>query len=321
MRPNTVADSSPGDSRVLMRRHFRLQALAVVAGIVLLSLLLRGQYRRELYHLTGEASWMWVTDDVAQLRPLAGVFVHRFKLTDRPRSAVAKVCGDREFVLWVNGHLVATGHNRPGFTLEVIPVTDLMRPGTNVIAVEAASPTPVGAVLFALDLEPGPRGLRAGDPRGRSAIVSGRDWRVLRKWDASVLETGEASGAAPWIWGRPPDHPWSYPVPHLQETPLIQAMTGEVREISGAEAVRLGPRKWKYPLGERFVGLVWIRIPGGGAPGWTVVAEGGGTGQKLHVVTVPGRDRWLVPEIWERGSVVLEGPGRAPDLEVAPTRR
>ncbi len=321
MRPGAVADTSPGDPRVPLRRHFRLQTLAVIAGIVLLSLLLRGQYRRELYHLTGEASWMWVTDDVAELRPLAGVFVHRFDLTDRPKSAVAKVCGDREFVLWVNGHLVTTGHNRPGFTLEVVPVTDLMRPGSNVIAVEAASPTPVGAVLFALDLEPGPRGLREGDPRGRSAIVSGRDWRVLTRWDASLLESGTAEGSVPWIWGRPPDHPWSYPVPHLQETPLIQAMTGELKEIPGTEALRVGPRRWEYRLGERFVGLLWVRVPGGGAPGWTVRADEGQSETKLQVITVPGRDRWLAPEIWRRASVVLDGPVRAPDLEVAPIRR
>lgn len=314
---STAAGPTPDPDRA--RRLFRLKLLAWAGGVVLLLLLLRGQFRHELYHLTGEASWMWVTGDVAQKRPVAGIFVRDFSLADRPRRAVAKICGDRQYTLWINGHLVLTGHNRPGFRLDVVQVTDLLRPGRNVIAVEAGSPTSVGAVLFALDLEPGPEGLRAGDPRGRSVIVSGPDWRVFTRWVPGVFDRAITGGDRPWIWGRPPDHPWSYPVPRLHEAPLVQSLAGEPRRITTAR--QAGEGCWRYELGEGFSGLVWVELPPGGPAGWSVVDDAWpAPWDRLDVVTVPGRRRWLLPSVWTGSFLILEGPARPPALEVVPVQ-
>ncbi len=315
---STAAGPSPDPHRA--RRWFRLKLLAAAGAVVLLLLLLRGQFRHELYHLTGEASWMWVTGDVAERRPVAGIFVREFSLADRPRRAVAKICGDPQYTLWINGHLVLTGHNRPGFRLDVVPVTDLLHPGRNLIAVEAGSPTSVGGVLFALDVEPGPEGLRAGDPRGRSVIVSGADWRVFTRWTPGILERRVPGGRRPWIWGRPPDHPWSYPVPRLHEAPLVQSLAAEPRKITAATAT--GPRCWRYELGSDFTGLVWVEVPAGGPAGWRVVSDGAPPPwDSLAVVTVPGRRRWLLPAVWTRAFLVMEGPARPPVLEVVPVKQ
>ncbi len=312
---STAAGPTPDQAR----RLFRLKLLACAGGVVLLLLLLRGQFRHELYHLTGEASWMWVTGDVAEKRPVAGIFVRDFSLADRPRQAVAKICGDPQYTLWINGHLVLVGHNRPGFRLDVVQVTDLVRPGRNVIAVEAGSPTSVGGVLFALDLEPGPEGLRAGDLRGRSVIVSGPDWKVFTRWMPGIFDRAVSGGGLPWIWGRPPDHPWSYPVPRLHGAPLVQSLAGEPQRVTSAR--RAGEHCWRYELGETFTGLVWVELPPAGAAGWRVVNEGSPPpGDRLDVVTVRGRRRWLLPAVWTRSSLVLEGPARPPALEVVPVQ-
>ena len=148
---STAAGPTPDQAR----RLFRLKLLAWAGGVVLLLLLLRGQFRHELYHLTGEASWMWVTGDVAEKRPVAGIFVRDFSLADRPRRAVAKICGDRQYTLWINGHLVLVGYNRPGFRLDVVQVTDLVRPGRNVIAVEAGMYADGSVEVISSELEPG----------------------------------------------------------------------------------------------------------------------------------------------------------------------
>ena len=116
--------------------RWRLKALLGAVAVLCVLLLLRGFYRRELYHFAGEAQWMWVSDDVRERRPTAGLFYRRFELGDRPARAVAKVCGDQQFVLWVNGQPAVAGRNRPGFVLDVVPVTDLLTQGDNLVVVE-----------------------------------------------------------------------------------------------------------------------------------------------------------------------------------------
>ncbi|RMF80753.1 MAG: hypothetical protein D6739_09965, partial [Nitrospirae bacterium] len=58
-----------------LRRRWRLLWMGVFLAAVALLLHLRSYYRHELYHLTGAAAWMWVSDDVAEPRPTAGLFV------------------------------------------------------------------------------------------------------------------------------------------------------------------------------------------------------------------------------------------------------
>lgn len=297
-----------------------MRIAVAVAAVVCLLLLLRGFYRRELYHLTGAAQWLWVTGEVQVSKPTAGVFFFPFTLHDRPSRAVAKVCGDRQYALWINGQLAASGRNRPGFRLVVVPVTDLMTAGRNVIAVEARSPTSVGAVLFALDLEPSVEGRRAGDPRGRNVVVSGPMWRVATSWSPGMPADVPARTSAPWVWGKPPDHPWSYPDPVFQERPLIQAVVGEPRRIDRSEFRPCGEACWAAPLGGSFAGLVRLHLDPAAAPVRAARIAGGrseggaGSAATADVLTVPGQRSWLFP-----GRVSgqrLEAIGPAPPLSV-----
>jgi hypothetical protein len=69
--------------------------------------------------------------------------------------------------------------------------------GSNRVAIEAASPTGLGGVLFAMDVE----------GFGRDALVSDGGWRV--DLEPSARERG--GRYRPVVWGRPPQSPWGYP--------------------------------------------------------------------------------------------------------------
>jgi len=295
----------------------------VTAGLVAvlgLFLYLRGFYRHELYHFTGDAEWIWVTDEVGRPRPTAALFIKSFDLADRPRRAVAKVCGDRQYVLWINGQPAMAGRNRPRFFLDVVPVTDLLTAGRNVVAAEVRSRTSVGALLFALDLDPSEEGRRAGDPAGRNVIVSDGSWGVTETWTAGAPDAPPGDLARPWVWGRPPDHPWSYPTPVLHDRPLIQAAVGEARHLGPADFHPEGADRWACDLGGAFGGLLWVET-GAAGTGARVMAgpapRTGDTAAGVEVITLLGERRWLFPGRFEGDRLVIAAadPPRGVDLQ------
>jgi hypothetical protein len=293
--------------------RWRLACGLGVVLLLLLLLLLRGFYRRELYHLTGSAEWMWVTGEVNERRPLSAVFSLPIRLRDHPTRAVAKVCGDRQYVLWVNGQPAAAGRSRPGFHLDVVPVTDLLASGPNLIAVEARSPTLVGAVLFALDLYPTREGRRAGDPSGRAAVVSGAHWRVSSGWRPGQEGRVPADGVRPWIWGRPPDHPWSYPTPVRHQRPLIQALVAEPVRLAADDFREAGPARWVAKAPRRVSGIMWLGLrqawdSGGTTARVVLSSEHDSRSDPVEVVSLAGQRRWLYPERIDGDVVEVIGP-------------
>lgn len=313
-----VSDPHRADKATL---HERLRSLVsswhlrfCLAGLIILCvlLLLRGFYRRELFHFAGDAQWMWCTSDVLENRPTAALFVTVLRLHGRPLRAVAKVCGERQYVLWVNGQPAMAGRNRPSFRLDVVPITDLLAAGDNVIAIEARSHTSVGAVLFALDLFPGAEGRRAGDPRGRSVLVSGPDWRVIDEWGRGPEGLEPSAGRPPWIWGRPPDHPWTYPPPQVHSRAIVQAVISDPLQLAGGDFELVGPGLWMHRLDRFMSGFLWIDLDAGLGNGevWIGPADDAGAGlaaQSAAVVSLPGQRRWLFPGWFEGDTVVVRG--------------
>lgn len=295
-------------------RRWWLSLTVAVTAVVCLLLVLRGFYRHELYHFTGDAEWIWVSNQVGMPRPTAAVFTTSFVLQARPQRAVAKICGDRQYVLWINGQPVMAGRNRPKFYLDVIPVTDLLVGGENVIAIEARSSTSVGAVLFALDLDPTAEGRRQGDPMGRNVIVSNGSWGVTESWSGGLPDRIPDDTARPWVWGRPPDHPWSYPVPVLHDRPLVQAVIGETRHLEVSDFRRSGEDRWICDLDAGFAGLMWIGVrpeEGSMQVRMTSSAAAGGSSGKsalVSVVTLVGQRRWLYPGRVDGDRIVVHGP-------------
>ena len=289
-------------------------------GVLILLLLLLGFYRQELYHYTGKAEWIWVTNQVDHPRPTAALFIKSLSLADRPQRAVAKICGDRQYVLWINGQPTMAGRNRPKFHLDVVPVTDLMKAGRNVIAVEVRSYTSVGALLFSLDLVPSAEGRRHGDPRGRNVLVSDRSWDVTESWTGGMPDVLADHPARPWDWGCPPDHPWSYPPPVLHERPLVQATLGDIRHLAARDFKPAGPRRWICRLKAPFAGLMWLTVnPDGTSDTIAMLPHGANhpARRPAAVVNLLGETRWLYPGRVTGDQILVTGarPPAAIDLQ------
>jgi hypothetical protein len=293
--------------QISSRSRWRVRVLVAVASLIAVLLLLRGFYRRELYHLAGGAQWMWVSDDVHEPRPTAGLFCRRLHLNARPARALAKVCGDRQYVLWVNGLPAAAGHNRPGFTLDVVPVTDLLNAGPNTFVIEGRSSTSVGAVIFALDLYPSAEGSRRGDPRGRNVLVSNSSWAVIEQWPEDLAEVDIEARSRPWIWGRPPDHPWTYPRPRVWERPLVQSIIGEGEPIDPARFLAGDDDLWLCDLGRPMAGYLWLEeAPDARSVSALALRSPDGLERDLvEVVRLDGQHRWLFPGLLEGRDLVV----------------
>ena len=150
-----------------------------------------------MWQRTGNAEWIWYSPPGPEPSPLGFYATRDFALPSAPARASAKLAVDRAHVLYVNGERVGAGEWRPGDPLRVYAIGGRLRAGVNRIAIEASSPTGVGAILFSLDV----------DGFGRDAVVSDRRWRV----DLSPGAIAAGSRYRPIVWGRPPQYPWGYP--------------------------------------------------------------------------------------------------------------
>jgi hypothetical protein len=162
---------------------------------------------------TGRAEWIWSRASFREPRPLRVYATRDFALPSAPIRALAKVFVDREHVLYVNGRRAGSGAQQPGDPLAAYDVTGLLVAGANRVAIEAASPTGVGGILFSLDL----------DAYGRDAIVSDGDWRV----DEMAAAVRDGAHGRPRVWGSPPQHPWGYPRMPRPEEMVWEAETRE----------------------------------------------------------------------------------------------
>ncbi|HEY3202988.1 MAG TPA: hypothetical protein VGL03_04940 [Thermoanaerobaculia bacterium] len=174
--------------------------LFLLATLVVGSAALNALYRAHADRMkleTGQAEWIWYTRQISEPRPLHFYATGGFELDSAPTRALAKVFVDRSHVLYVNGARVGSGVQKPGHPLALYDLSRLLRAGSNRIAIEAASPTGIGGILFALDLE----------GFGRDAFVSNGLWRV--DLERSAIASGARFRAQ--VWGRPPQYPWGYP--------------------------------------------------------------------------------------------------------------
>lgn len=146
---------------------------------------------------TGAAEWIWYSHGPREPRPVRFFATREFVLPAMPVRATAKLLVDREHVLYVNGVRAGGAAQRPGDPLRLYPIAALLHPGVNRVAIEAASSTGVGGILFSLDL----------DAFGRNAVVTDRLWRV----DLSPGAVATGGRYQPVVWGRPPQYPWGYP--------------------------------------------------------------------------------------------------------------
>jgi hypothetical protein len=170
-------------------------ALFAIAAVLIGSAAARAVYRARADGSlleTGRAEWIWYSSRVPKPVPLRFYAVRELTLKAAPTRATARVFVDRAHTLDVNGQRAGAATQRPGDPLAVYELAPFLHPGLNRLVIEASSPTGIGGILFALDLQ------------GETLVSDGR-WRVGRD---SALKAG---AYRPVVWGSPPMYPWGYP--------------------------------------------------------------------------------------------------------------
>jgi hypothetical protein len=284
-----------------------LVILLVVAG--------RGVHRmwaRQLSHLTGDAEWVWTTDELGRVRPEAGLFVSTFHLDEPAPAAVLKVSGDREYVAYLNRTVVGCGWSRPGFRLDLYDVARFLRVGPNTLAVEVRSPSPVGGVLAALDVE----GV------GSNVVTTGRSFVLRHQLDLSPVRADDVP--PPVRWGRPPRFPWGYPQAVSRPGTFDEVRTEEPIRFTAERLQPLDGAGFLLLLPRAVFGYVWLEIESDGP--WTVWSDPLTTAHNPEVarelsqpvVRLPGQGRWLDVEPKVLGQVWVFGDGVLRAVEISP---
>lgn len=279
---------------------------------MLAALAVHGFWKRELSHLTGPAEWIWVTDVLDPIHTQSALFVASLHLEAPPPAALLKVCGDREYVAYVNGTPAACGWSRPGFRLDLFDVGHLLKQGDNVIAVEVRSPTPVGALLLALDV----------DGVGRNVLVSGRSFVARSRFALGPNDPSDRP--VPVSWGKPPRFPWGYPHPLPHPRTLDETVVEDPVRVSGPSSGSLAGGGWEFVLPRPVHGYVCLEFGGDGMA--FVAAAGAGDPEDGEVwrreaspvVRVKGQRWWLDPQPKQVSRVYVFGQQRPTAVEVWP---
>jgi hypothetical protein len=185
-----------------------------------------------------ERVWIWAPVDLRDVRPRAFMVARDFRVAAAPAAARVELIGDEEYLLWINGQRVGSGHYRDGDPLDVYEVATVLRPGRNRVVLELRSATGAGGAT-----------LRIVDGEGRVLVASGRDWRVYASaWRG--LFNGEELMPAPLVavLGRSPFGRWGAPVPGAPKPSFAEVVT---------VARSRRARRFRLPVESG----VWVRLP------------------------------------------------------------
>lgn len=294
------------------RRWRRWPLIGLVALVLAAGVAVHRMWMRQLSHLTGEAEWMWSTDVLERLHPEAGLFVTSFHVEQPAPGALLKVCGDREYVAYLNGTVVGCGWSRPGFRLDLYDVGHLLRIGGNTLAIEARSPSPVGGVLVALDV----------DGLGSNVVTSGDSFVFRRTLDLAPPRPGEVR--APVRWGRPPRFPWAYPSAVSRPRTLDGVSTEEPMRWPAEALARPVGGGWVLTVQPPVFGYLWLEFDGEeAAMVWTdplpaLHAESVARALAQPVVRLRQQRKWLDVEPKVLGQVWVFGGRSLRAIEVWP---
>jgi hypothetical protein len=297
--------------RPALFRSPRLAALATAAAIIAAGLVVHRFWLREFSHLTGDAQWIWAEDTLERVHPVAGLFVAPLQLSAPPPSALLKVCGDREYVVYINGTAAACGWSRPGFNLDLYEIGHLLHQGENAVAVEVRSPTPVGGVLLALDI--------AGV--GRNVLVSGPAFALQPRF--SLAPAGREGLPVPVTWGAPPRFPWGYPSQRPRPKTLDAVVVEEPLRREASNATELERGGWSLVLERPHFGYLWIEFDSDGLDYLATTPEATSNADDMRsvaqpIVRVKGQTHWLDPEPRMIGAVYVFGRYRPRAFEIWP---
>lgn len=176
-----------------------------------------------------EPAWIWVDADARDVRPRVFLAVRDFELGRVPSNATARVLGDQEYLLWVNGARAGSGRYRAHAPLDSFDVSPLLRLGANRVALELRSAVGSGAAILSIV-----------DGAGQVLVATGPGWKVLpSSWRGGIADGALPNAPEAAVLGRSPLGRWGDPRP------------GPLRPLFGDVVVGTRPlraRRFRRPL-------------------------------------------------------------------------
>lgn len=159
-------------------------------------------YGHKFFDVTGTAQWIWDAHRLADRDPLAFFAAKDVELPANRYFTKIKIAGDPSYTLWFNG--VEIGGRRfdeaETTKLDVYDVTPLAKTGRNRIVVALRSENGVGGLIASVDIA----------PDYQNVEVTGRDWKVFRRWSDALIGRDAGHFDRPMLLGRPPMRKWNY---------------------------------------------------------------------------------------------------------------
>ena len=194
-----------------------------------------------------QARWIWPAGATASNVPVPEAFFRRqLRLPeDRPvRRALLRLAADDTFTLYLNGHEVGRNAGKPysSKVLQEFEVQESLRPGTNLIAVQAArhgtNAGLLGQLVVEFDQGPPlalqtdaswlahPRGAAGWNTAGGASLAGGPAFGALTNTDWRPARELAAPGQAPW-----PDTDYApmLPCPFFRKQIMIQKPVRQAR--------------------------------------------------------------------------------------------
>jgi hypothetical protein len=171
-------------------------ALAAIAGIEISHRLGAGGAGAN-----GDAAvWIWRDHDLRHVQAASFYAVKEFDLVATPAEAEARILGDAEYVLLLNGRRIGSNGFVSGAALDRYRVERWLVPGRNRLVVELRSPLGAGGLRFEL--------LAAG----QQLVRSDGSWTIYRNnWRGLFGERPMPAGERPRLLGPSPLGRWGSP--------------------------------------------------------------------------------------------------------------
>jgi hypothetical protein len=204
--------SASAADRLLMKRLSIAVAVIflVMAAYARLDLL----YSKKFFNVTGHAQWIWDPHELIAEepfdgpptrqtgKPIAFFAAHDFELPQNRYYTKIKIVGDPQYMVWFNGKEIGGREVGEEAVLDEYDVTPLARTGANRIVVALRSTNGVGGLIAAVDIS----------PETENYVVTGRDWKIFRRWsdDLTLRDPPSFHALRPQLLGEPPLRRWNY---------------------------------------------------------------------------------------------------------------
>lgn len=157
-------------------------------------------FSNKFYDITGSAEWIWAPHKISRNTPVAFFAVREVDLPKYRAWARIKILGDPEYTLYFNGRQIGGRRVRDKLHLDIFDVSPLAHDGKNRIVVAVRSTNGVGGLLASVDIA----------PEAENIVVSGRDWKIFRKWNEALPFRDVGTPVGPMSFGEPPAGRWNY---------------------------------------------------------------------------------------------------------------